>query len=388
MLSESQCSVIEEALTTEVEPRKLAAYLCLHMGLTLAEASAVRLSDIDIKSGILTVRNTLTRQEGTPGKGRYYELTPASFERTIPMPPHVKRLFENNIGLYTDSDCFLINADHTVPRAHLLQNLLTSINDKYHLTDKVSAGMLREVFIRRCLESGIDLYTISIFVGVKQLSEMQKKYGEYLKAYINKIELLERYTPGYLPPVLPAEDGKLMNLLILGAGSQGPVVKEIAEATGMFHKIAFLDDDPSNKLAMDTCGNFTRYAELFPIAIPSFGNCELRRKWADRLQVNGFILPKLIHPSATVSPNAVIIPPAVIEMKAVIGTGVKVGRNCIVSAAALINPGVVIGEDSHIGGGATIPKSTNVPSMSRVPAGVIFGSGKCVSAKRNCNTPI
>ena len=375
MLTEGQCRIIEDALTTEAEPRKLAAYLCLHMGLTLAEASAVRLFDVNFAAGTLTVRSTLTRQEDTPGKGRYYELTSAGFVRTIPMPPHVKRLLESNMGFYADGGCFLISGEHSVPRAHLLQNLLTSINDKHHLTYKVSAGMLREVFIRRCLESGIDLYTISVFVGVKQLSEMQKKYGEYLKAYINKIDLLEQYTPGYEPPVLPAKDGKRMNLLILGAGSQGSVVKEIGEATGLFNEIAFLDDDPSNELAIDSCENFARYVELFPVAIPSFGDCELRRKWVDRLSQSGFISPVLIHPSATVSPNAVAVPPAVIEMKAVIGTGVRVERNCIISAAALINPGVVIGEDSHIGGGATIPKGTQVPSMSRISAGTIYSSG-------------
>ena len=72
MLTEGQCSVIEEALTTDAEPRKLAAYLCLHMGLTLAEASAVRRSDIDFAAGTLTVRSTLTRQ---PGKGRITSLS-------------------------------------------------------------------------------------------------------------------------------------------------------------------------------------------------------------------------------------------------------------------------------------------------------------------------
>ena len=40
MLTEQQCEKIEKGLTAQVEPRRVAAYLCLHMGLTLAEAAA------------------------------------------------------------------------------------------------------------------------------------------------------------------------------------------------------------------------------------------------------------------------------------------------------------------------------------------------------------
>ncbi|MDO4540018.1 MAG: tyrosine-type recombinase/integrase [Syntrophomonadaceae bacterium] len=374
MLNENQCGIIEAALTEEVEPRKVAAYLCLHMGLTLAEASAIRLEDIDFEAGALTVRNALARIADAPGRGRQYRLLPVGMARTLPMPPHVARLLYDNIGLYRDDKCFLISGEHETPKAHLLQNLLVSLNDKYRLADKVSAGMLREAFVRRCLESGIDLYTVSVFLGVKQLAEMQKKYGDYLQAYIDKIDLLERYTAGYTPPVLPAEGGKFMNLLILGAGSQGPVVKEIAEALGLFKEIAFLDDDPGNGLAIDSCANYARYIERYPIAIPSFGQCELRGHWADKLRQSGFILPTLIHPSATVSPTSVIEPPAVIEMKAVIGTRVHIGRNCIISASTLLNPGAVIGEHCHIGGGVTIMKGAWVPPFSRIPAGAIFGA--------------
>ena len=37
MLTEQQCELIEKGLNEAVEPRKVAAYLCLHMGLMLAE---------------------------------------------------------------------------------------------------------------------------------------------------------------------------------------------------------------------------------------------------------------------------------------------------------------------------------------------------------------
>lgn len=376
MLSESQCLTIENALTDEIEPRKLTAYLCLHMGLTLGEASAVRFEDIDFNSKTLTIRNTLSRTDEPSVKGRTYALYPSEAARTIPIPPQVLKLFSENANLYLDGKCFLINAKHETPKAHMLQNLLVSINDKYHLTKQISVGMLREVFVRRALECGIDLYTVSVLLGVKQLAMIQKKYGKYLAPQTGKIDLLERYTPEYIPRVLPANGGKRMNLLILGAGSQGSVVKEIAEAIGIFETISYLDDNSDNKLAIDTCENFERYTERYPIAIPSFGNCELRKKWAERLSKAGFILPKLIHPSAMVSPNAVIEAPVIIEMKAVVGTGVIVKPNCIIGASVLLNPAVQIGENSHIGGGVTVMKGAVVEPFSKLHAGTVFGKDK------------
>lgn len=377
MLSEQQCEKLEQALTEDVEPRKIAAYLCLHMGLTVAEATVLQLSDVDWTQGTVTIRNILYRTPLTPTDKRRYEFVPADVERELPMPPHVKRLFKKYSDFYTDESCFIIDAGQKVPGIHLLQNLLTAINLKYQIAESLSAIMLRNAFIRRCLENGIDILTVGELVGVKQIGELQKRFGAYIKPRLQDIAKLEQFSADYQPPVLPiSETGKRMNLLILGAGSQGPVVKEIAEAIGVFDEIAFLDDDPDNALAIDTCKNYRRYIERYPIAIPSFGNSELRAKWVELLEEAGFIMPILVHPSVTISPKAKIKAPAVIEMKAVIATGVQIDRNAIISAATLINPGVTIGANCHIGGGATIMKSTAIHPYSRIPSGMVIGRGE------------
>ena len=375
MLNEDQCRIVEKELTQNIEPRKLAAYLCLHMGLTLAEASAVRLMDFDFRSKMLTIRNSITRLEGTTGKGRFYELSPACNARVIYIPPQVIRLFKSiALSMYSNRECFIISGSTEAPRAHLLQNLLASINNKYNITAKISAGMLREAFIRRCLENGIDIYTISVYIGIKQLSEIQKKYESYMKANTKKIDILDKYTDSYTPSILSADNGKFMNLLILGAGSQGHVLKEIAEVTEMFNKIDFLDDDTANELAIDTCENFTRYVERYPIAIPSFGNCELRKKWADALRDRGFILPRIIHPSATISNQVSIAEGVMIEAKAIIGNGVTIERNCIISAGAVLDKGCTIKENSFIGCASTIVKNAVVSANTWISSGSTFGN--------------
>ena len=64
MLTDKQCSIINRHLTENVEPRKVAAYLCLNMGLLLGEVTALRRQDIDIGAGVLHIRNVAGRGEG------------------------------------------------------------------------------------------------------------------------------------------------------------------------------------------------------------------------------------------------------------------------------------------------------------------------------------
>ncbi len=147
-----------------------------------------------------------------------------------------------------------------------------------------------------------------------------------------------------------------MNLLILGAGGQGQVVKEIAQDMRAFKKIAFLDDDPSNPYAMDVCDNCGKYVNEYPIAIPSVGDNALRQKWIEMLVRHGFILPTLVHSTATVSPSAEIGYGTVVEAKVTISANAKIGVGCIISSGAIIERDVLIPNWTHIECGTTVRK--------------------------------
>ena len=149
---------------------------------------------------------------------------------------------------------------------------------------------------------------------------------------------------------------KQMNLLILGAGGQGQVVKELAQDVGVFKKIAFLDDDENNPYAIDTCGNCWKYVDEYPVAIPSVGNSALRQKWIEMLVRYGFILPTLVHSTATVSPSAEIGYGTVIEAKVTISANAKIGVGCIISSGAIIERNVIINDWTHVQCGVTVRK--------------------------------
>ncbi len=379
MLSEGQCMKIETGLTEDVEPRKVAAYLCFHMGFSVAEVTALRLGDIDFDAGTITIRNLFARPEGSDNKTSA-EFVHVEIPRTLPMPPHVQRYLSDYRYLYANGDCFILTGETELPAFYHLQNVLSSICVKYKIANTLSATQLRNNFIRRCIQSGIDLYSLCAYIGIKQPNVLVKKYAAYFTPHLDAVNVLEKFSAGYMSPEpalksIPIEP-KRMNLLILGAGSQGPVVKEIAEAIGVFNEIAYLDDEPSNRLAIDSCENYKRYVNRFPIAIPSFGDCELRANWTNLLEKAGFILPVLVHPMATISPSARLSEAVVIEAKAIISASVMVERNCIISSGAVLDKGSKIGANTHLGCSSTITKDSIVPSFSRIPAGMVYGLDK------------
>lgn len=89
-------------------------------------------------------------------------------------------------------------------------------------------------------------------------------------------------------------------LLILGAGGYGQLVRETAEAMGIFTQIAFLDD--CNPLALGTYSEYRHFCNDFDCAFVAIGAPGVRSHWIDAVKAAGYALPPLVHPHAYVSP--------------------------------------------------------------------------------------
>lgn len=145
-----------------------------------------------------------------------------------------------------------------------------------------------------------------------------------------------------------------MNLLILGAGGQGKVVREVAQSIGAFNRIDFLDDDPANPLAIGKIDDCAHLMAEYPIAIPSVGDGERRMAWIRRLIQLGYVLPTLISPSASVSPSARIGYGTLIEPKVSVGANAMIGDGCIISAGAIIDRDALVESGRHVNCGETV----------------------------------
>jgi len=371
MLTEQQCSLIEAGLTEEVEPRKIAAYLCLHMGLMLSEVAALRRADIDLSGSRIVLHSYVGKPEGSEPNASV-ELLPLEEPRILPIPPHVRRFLAQYMGLYPSGNCFILSGKTAVPAFYLMQNLLTSINLKYKLGSPLSASDLRNAFIRRCIQAGMDLYSLCAYIGIKQPNVIVKRFGQYFTPRLDQVELLENYIGDSSSDHDFRQDSpKQMNLLILGAGSQGPVVREIAEAIGIFDEIAFLDDNPNNQLAIGPLREAEKLKKRFPMAVVSFGDSRLREHWMNTCESLGYILPTLIHPSATISPAAAMERSVVVEARCIVSAGAVIGRGALLSGASVIEVGAHIGKFVHIGSSAIVSKNMEVPDYLRVASGVV-----------------
>jgi len=161
-------------------------------------------------------------------------------------------------------------------------------------------------------------------------------------------------------------DNANRNLIILGSGGHGHVVKEIAESMGIFEKIDFLDDNPNCIESIGLCSDNEKFIKDYTYAIPAFGNNKLRMEWIEKLENNSFEVPTLIHPTAYISPSARVDSGSVIAAKAVINTNTKVEKGCIVSVASIIDHDAIINCGCHIDCGAVVKSYCFIAPLSKI----------------------
>ena len=151
-----------------------------------------------------------------------------------------------------------------------------------------------------------------------------------------------------------------MNLLILGAGSHGHSVKEIAESLHVFQKISFLDDNKTGEGIIGKCSDAVKFKEEYPCAFVAIGNNEIRKKYASFLRKCNFLIPNMISPVANISRDAKIGEGVVVMPQSTISKA-EIGDFCILSSNSLVNYGCKIGDYSHIGCGGIITKGKEMP---------------------------
>jgi sugar O-acyltransferase (sialic acid O-acetyltransferase NeuD family) len=185
------------------------------------------------------------------------------------------------------------------------------------------------------------------------------------------------------------------SLLILGAGGHGKVVADTAAATGLWEKIAFLDDrHPSLEAVLDwpVIGSLEDAKKFLPehdgfcVAI---GNNKLRIKLLKLYLDLGFTAPCLVHPTAYISPSASLGPGCVVFAQGVINaetqvavggiinTGASVDHDCTLGEGVHLCPGVrlagevCVGQQTTLGTSATVIPQTNIGSHVMVGAGSV-----------------
>lgn len=158
-------------------------------------------------------------------------------------------------------------------------------------------------------------------------------------------------------------------LLIVGAGGLGQDVAEIANLTGRYTKIAFLDDAPTAEKErlyniVGSTSELEKFAGKFEYCIAAVGNNAIRMQVHRKIQELGFMIPILIHPTAIVHPLASLDQGDIIRAMCFVSSGVDIGESVLLNIGCKIDHNCVIGEGSHIPMGCVVRNEVEIPPYS------------------------
>lgn len=164
------------------------------------------------------------------------------------------------------------------------------------------------------------------------------------------------------------------NLLILGAGQYGTVVKEIAKSMGCFDKIDFLDDSFEmgetegnyHEKPIGKPSDFENFITDYSYAIVAIGNSEIRKMWTEKLIEACYKIPIIVSPKAFVGNTAQLRYGVVVEPMAVVHENVAIGIGTYISAGAVVNHNSFVADYCHIDNNAVVMRGALVPSMTYV----------------------
>ena len=154
--------------------------------------------------------------------------------------------------------------------------------------------------------------------------------------------------------------------MILGAGGYGQVVREIAEDSGIFDKIDFLDD--SSPLAIGKFGDAEKFLKGYPNAVVALGNAELRLGYIEKLRAAGFQIPAIISPRAYVSKSAKIGNGTIVEPFSAVNANSEVGIGVLLRCGSVIDHNAKVGDFCYIDCGVVVKANNSVGFKIKIAA--------------------
>ena len=170
---------------------------------------------------------------------------------------------------------------------------------------------------------------------------------------------------------------KSKSVYLYGAGGHAKVIRDILEACNIY--VAGVSDDNAETTkfmemeVMHTLKNGEEY-------IVSIGNCNIRRKIAEKLAAGGCSFATAIHPRAIVSPHAKIEEGCVVMQGAVVQSCTHIGRHCILNTGATVDHDCNIGDYVHIAPGVTLCGEVSVGDGCWIGAGSVVIQGIKIGA--------
>ncbi len=168
-----------------------------------------------------------------------------------------------------------------------------------------------------------------------------------------------------------------MILAFYGAGAMGRDFKYVADNTGEWSEMVFIDDHAVTEslLGCPVVGFHTfrkRYGTENTRFVITIGEPKFRKEAFDRMTEAGYHGACLIHPSAFISPDAELGEGAVIGPDAYVGSLARIGRNFYAAMGAAIGHDAVIGDHTRVGAGAFVGGHTVIGENAFIGSGAML----------------
>ena len=163
-----------------------------------------------------------------------------------------------------------------------------------------------------------------------------------------------------------------MILVIIGAGGYGQTVADVAEQSGKYEKIVFLDDNKVAENVVGKCADFEKFISDDTEIYPAFGNNEARLSFIEKLEEKSANIPIIVHKTAYISPKASLKNGTIVLPNALINTDTVVEKGCIINCGAIVDHGCIIEKGVHVCLGAIVKAENRIPAFMKVEAGQVI----------------
>src|SRR5699024_8075495 len=166
------------------------------------------------------------------------------------------------------------------------------------------------------------------------------------------------------------------DLIIIGASGHGKVVAEIAELTGQYNYIYFMDDFSEKKTfhGYKNLGSPKRSdqhkdkADFF-VAI---GDNNIRKDKLDALIKEDYSIATIVHPNTVISKTVHIGQGTVLMAGVIVNASSKIGIGCIINTKASIDHDCKLENYVHVSPGVTIAGNTEIGCNTWIGAGSVI----------------
>lgn len=178
ILSNNSYQVLSDYLTTNVCPVNLGILLSLYAGLRIGEVCALRWKNINIAARIIHITSTITRinnsQDNISSK-TIFKIDCTKTNAGIRNIPIVSNLIAPIEQLENKDSCFILTGTEDFMNPRTFENKFHKILMNCGI-EQINYHILRHTFATRCIQKGVDVKTLSEFLGHADITTTLKTY--------------------------------------------------------------------------------------------------------------------------------------------------------------------------------------------------------------------